>query len=155
MMMNKMRRADREVSRGTAMEFLLRGEYGILATVCEDGKPYAVPVNYAADEEYIYIHGTNAASQRNRNMQKNPKVCFTVVGKTEILPSQFSTNYESVVVFGTARLSEHPEKGLALLCNKYSPDFREEGAKYINAALDTVSVYEIRIEEITGKARNL
>lgn len=152
-MMNKMRRADREVSRDTAMEFLMKGEYGILATVCEDGKPYAVPVNYAADDEFIYIHGTNAASQRNKNMQKNPKVCFTVVGKTEVLPSRFSTNYESAVVFGTAKLSEHPEKGLTLLCDKYSPEFREAGAKYIQASLDKIAVYEIRIEEITGKAR--
>jgi len=151
--MNKMRRTDRQVSRETAMEFLMKGEYGILSTVCKYGKPYAVPVNYAADDEFIYIHGTNEASQRNENMQKNPKVCFTVVGKTEVLPSQFSTNYESAVVLGTARLSEHPEKGLTLLCDKYSPEFREAGAKYIQASMDKIVVYEIRIEEITGKAR--
>lgn len=151
--MNRMRRADREISREAAMEVLRKGEYGILATICDDGKPYAVPVNYAADDEYIYIHGTNEASQRNENMKNNSKVCFTVVGKTEVLPSKFSTKYESVVVLGTARLSEHPEKGLTLLCDKYSPEFREAGAKYIQAALDTIAVYEIRIEEITGKAR--
>lgn len=44
--MNKMRRADREVSGTAAREFLMKGEYGILATVCDDGQLYATPVSY-------------------------------------------------------------------------------------------------------------
>lgn len=151
--MNKMRRSSREVSKEAAMEFLAKGEYGILATVCEDGQPYAVPVNYAVEGDTIYIHGTNEISQRNENMQKNPKVCFTVVGTTELLPAEFSTKYESAVVTGTARLSEEPEKGLLLISEKYSPGLEEAAAKHIKAALSKVAVYEISIAAITGKAR--
>lgn len=151
--MNKMRRTDRELSREEAMNVLVEGEYGILSTVGTDGQPYAVPVNYAVDQDLIYIHGTNQISQKNTNLSENSGVCFTVVGKTEVLPSQFSTNYESAVVIGTAARSREPEKGLMRLVEKYSPEFAAEGMKYIQAAIDKVAVFEIRIEQLTGKAR--
>jgi len=151
--MNKMRRSDRELSREEAMKVLIEGEYGILSTAGADGQPYAVPVNYAVDQETIYIHGTNQASQKKMNISENPKVCFSVVGKTEVLSSQFSTNYESAVVIGSAAVSQEPEKGLMLLVDKYSPEFTAEGMKYIKAAVDKVTVMEIRIEQLTGKAR--
>ena len=40
------------------MEILNMGEYGVLATVMDDGKPYSIPLNYALDEEsqVIYMH---------------------------------------------------------------------------------------------------
>lgn len=151
--MNKMRRSDRELSREEAMKVLVDGEYGILSTVGADNQPYAVPLSYAVAGDTIYIHGTNQASMRNDNMKQNPRVCFSVVGKTDVLPSQFSTNYESAVVFGTARVSAEPEKGLLLLVDKYSPEFKAEGMKYTKAAVDKVTVIEIEIKELTGKAR--
>lgn len=151
--MNKMRRADRGISAEEAGEILARGEYGFLATVSGDGQPYAVPVNYAVSGGVIYIHGTTGVSQRNQNMEENPRVCFTVVGKTEVLPAEFSTNYESVVVIGTAGRAADPQKGLLLLTKKYSPEYAEKAEQYIAAALDKTAVYELTIEAITGKAR--
>lgn len=151
--MNKMRRTDRQISREEALEVLGRGEYGILSTAGTDAQPYAVPVNYAVNGELIYIHGTTGASQRNDNMQQNAKVCFTVVGPTEVLPSQFSTNYESAVVIGIAGPAVEKETALRLLIEKYSPEFAKEGEQYIRAAITKTCVYEIKIVEITGKAR--
>lgn len=151
--MNKMRRADRGISEEAAYELLAGGEYGFLATVCGDGQPYVVPLNYAVSDGVIYIHGTAGVSQRNQNMDQNPRVCFTVVGKTEVLPAEFSTNYESVVVTGTAGRAADPQKGLLLLTEKYSPEYTDKAKQYIAAALDKTAVYEIKIEAITGKAR--
>ena len=151
--MHSMRRKDRELTGEEAMQILLDGEYGILATVGTDGQPYAIPVSYGVKDNKIYIHGTNQSSQRNENIGHNSRVCFTVVGKTEVLPDQFSTNYESAVVIGTARISAEPETGLLLLVDKYSPDFAAEGIKYTKAAVKQVTVIEIDIEQLTGKAR--
>lgn len=36
---------------------------------------------------------------------------------------------------------------------KYSPDFEETGKKYEKAAEKKVDIYEIQIENISGKAR--
>ena len=153
-MMEKMRRTDRELQKADAMEILLKGEYGIISTIGEE-YPYAVPVNYVVLNNKIYIHGTCVPGQKTKNMKENPKVCFTVVGDTEILPSQFATKYESVVVLGTAALLQGEDKVKALekFIDKYSSQFIQSGMKYITAAIDKVAVYEISIDEITGKAR--
>lgn len=153
-MMEKMRRNDRELQESEAKEILVKGEYGILSTI-GDEYPYAVPVNYVVENNKIYIHGTCVLGQKTKNIQKNPKVCFTVVGDAEVLSSQFSTKYESVVVLGTAALSNDSEKQMVLekFIDKYSSEFKENGMKYIKAAIDKVSIYEISIDAITGKAR--
>ncbi|MEL7610223.1 MAG: pyridoxamine 5'-phosphate oxidase family protein [Bacillota bacterium] len=151
--MDEMRRKDRRLSEEDAMAILLNGEYGVLSTVGGDGTPYGVPVSYAVGEGKIYIHGTAEGGKKARNIEGNPKVCLTVVGKTEVLPEKFSTKYESAIVFGTAALSQTPEAGLQLLMDKYSSRFKETGMKYLQKAMPETAVYEICIEKITGKAR--
>lgn len=153
-MLKEMRRKDRELSQEEAMSILIKGEYGILSTIGAE-YPYAVPVNYVVVNNKIYIHGTCEESQKNENINNNPHVCFTVVGNTEVLASEFSERYESAVVLGTAKLSNKEDKITALeeFINKYSSDFKESGMKYIKAAADKVSIYEVSIEQITGKAR--
>lgn len=153
-MLEKMRIKDRELKESEAREILIKGEHGTLSTF-GDEYPYAVPVNYVVEDNKIYIHGTCVEGQKTKNIQKNPKVCFTVVGSTELMPSKFGTKYESAVVFGTAALcSNNDEKQMALekFIDKYSSEFRESGMKYIKSAIDKVSIYKISIDVITGKA---
>ena len=38
------------------------------------------------------------------------------------------------------------------LAEKLSPDFHEEGIKYINAAIDDISMLKFEIDHMTGKA---
>ncbi len=153
-MLKEMRKKKRQISDEETREILLKGEYGIIATVGED-YPYAVPVNYVVIDNNIYIHGTCEGGQKSSNIESNPKVCFTVVGNTEVVPSKFAENYESVVVFGEAELSNDEEKLIALeeFINKYSSEYRESGMKYIKAAMDKVHVYKISINQMTGKAK--
>lgn len=147
-----MRRKDRELSEKEARQILDRGEYGILSTMGKE-YPYAVPVNYVVDDRCIYIHGTKESGQKTDNIRRNSKVCFTVVGRAEVLPSAFSERYESVVVLGRAELisGAAKEKALMAFLEKYSAEFMEDGVKYLHAAIDSTAVYRIRIEQITGK----
>lgn len=153
-MLEKMRKENRQLPEEETMEVLLKCEYGILSTM-EDDYPYAVPMSYVVANNKIYIHGTCESGQKTKNIHNNPKVCFTVVGNTEILPSQFATKYESVVVLGTASLCEGTDKEMALekFLDKYSSEYKQAGMKYIKAAINKVSVYEISIDMITGKAK--
>lgn len=156
--MREMRRKDRLLTKEETLDVLKKGEYGILGTVGEDGKPYSVPLSFVMDEEKkaIYFHCTAAGGQKIDNIMANPAVCFTVVMNTEVLPAQFSTKYYSANVFGTAKVVEEDgEKRDALfqLVLKYAPDFQEEGKTYIDRAIRAVNVVRIDMEQITGKGR--
>lgn len=153
-MLKEMRRKDRRLSEEESISILLKGEYGVLATVGAD-YPYAVPVNYVVLNDSIYIHGTCEMGQKSENIENNPKVCFTVVGDTEVLASKFAERYESIIVFGQAEISNEADKILALeeFINKYSSEYKESGMRYIKSAIDKVSIYKISIDKITGKAR--
>ena len=150
-----MRRSDREIPEKASRELLERGEYGILSMGGIDG-PYGVPVNYAVKKNTIFFHSTAAGGLKAELLAANPHVCFTVVGHTQVQPKQFSTRYESVIVFGRCfPVVDDTEKCEALRClaAKYSPDFMAQAESYITAATEKVSVYSVSIETITGKAR--
>lgn len=156
MMKREMRRSDRRISEAEALELLQNGEYGILSTADKDGNPYGVPISYALDGGRIYFHGTNEGGRKTDNITDNSKACFTVVGETRVLSDKFSTVYHSVIAEGMVRiLNDENEKKSALmsLIYKYSNDFSEKGAKYIDAAIGKVAVYEMMIESVSGKAR--
>lgn len=148
-----MRKAERELTRAEAEEILERGEYGTLSTVCSDGFPYGVPVSYAYRDGRIYIHHTSDSSLLSSNIGDGAKACFTVVGRTRVLPERFSTEYESAVAFGTVRACPEKTEALMMLARKYSPGFGAEAESYVSRALDDVTVFELEIEHLTGKAR--
>lgn len=152
-MTREMRRRERQLTEEAAKQILEQGEYGILSTTDEEGIPYGVPLNYACQNGIIYFHCAKDAGLKTANIASHPKVCFTVVGKTEVLPEKFSTIYESAIAFGTARKAADKRIGLTLLQEKYSPGLSEAGIQYIEQSLDRVEVYEIEIESLTGKGR--
>lgn len=152
-MFRKMRRADKAIGYDESMRILEKGEHGVLSTIGEDGYPYGVPVSYAMLNGNIYFHCASDGHKLD-NLVYNPKVSFCVVGDTEIIPSKFSTNYESVIVFGKAYEVHGEEKTEALLSllNKYSKDFLDSGKAYMERDRDITTVIKISIEHLTGKA---
>jgi uncharacterized protein len=149
-----MRRKDRMITDPEIFSILEKGEYGVLSSVSSNGEPYGVPLNYCLMDQCIYFHCAVEGRKIN-NINDNPKVSFCVVGKTEILPDKFGTNYESCIVQGSASESFGEEKQLALegLIHKYSASFLSEGLKYIEKLRDKTRVFKISIESISGKAR--
>ncbi|MBP1745164.1 MAG: putative flavin-nucleotide-binding protein [Firmicutes bacterium] len=152
--MKKMRRIDRMMTDEEALVLLEKGEYGILCTADPDGQPFGTPVSYVFTGRDIYFHAATAGAKLD-NIKANPKVCFTVVGATEVLPGDFSTNYESVMAFGKASMAEGEEKAYALaeLVKKYSPDFIQEGDAYILKNLNNCVVVKIEMSGFSGKHR--
>jgi uncharacterized protein len=153
-MERKIRRSDRAISENEARGILERGEYGILSTVSADGQPYGVPVSYACSEEAIYFHCAQTG-HKLENLSANNRVSFCVVGPTELVPEEFGTKYESVIVVGKAFEASESEQrqGLLGLIEKYAPEFLEKGQQHIADDRGKTKVYKIVIEAITGKAR--
>ncbi len=153
-MERKIRRDDRAIPDSEAKEILQAREYGVLSTVSADGQPYGVPVSYSYVGDVIYFHCAQEGHKLD-NLNGNNKVSFCVVGKTQVLPDKFATNYESVIVFGKAFEVTGDEKhaGLVEILKKYSPDFMDKGRRYIEGDGPKARVYKIVIDSITGKAR--
>ncbi|ABS61459.1 MULTISPECIES: pyridoxamine 5'-phosphate oxidase family protein [Fervidobacterium] len=148
-----MRRKDRELPEQQTFEILKSGDYGVLATF--NGEyPYGIPVNYAFDGEYIYIHCAKEG-HKIENIKKFSNVCFTIVKSYEILPDELSTAYESVIAFGKASIVENEDEkrgALELIGKKYSNNLEKIKGE-IADSIQRVSIIKIEIEHISGKSR--
>lgn len=140
--------------------FLHTAKVGHIASA-RDGQPFLNPSTFWFDEQnHRIIFHSNLAGRVRANIEANPRVCFEASELGKMLPSnvalEFSLQFRSVVVFGTARLISDPteaRKALYGLIHKYFPsmiagkDFREITDK----ELARTSIYAIQIEEWSGK----
>ena len=154
-MQGEMRRQDRALGQEQTRRVLEKGEYGVLSSVSSDGRPYGTPLSYWLMDRDIYFHCALAGHMLD-NIAANDRVCFCVVGKTQVLPDKFSTLYESVVAFGRASevLGAQKRSALEGLVAKYSPGYPAEGGQYIDKLMERARVFKIAVEAISGKARN-
>jgi len=154
-MYKEIRRKDRILDNASALALLDNGDYGVLSTVDKNNQPYGIPVNYTVIDNTIFVHSAPEGHKFD-NIKSNSKVSFCVVGRTQLLPDQFSINYKSVVVFGTASIVEEKNKRQALisLVAKYFPEHMDSGGKYIDSLIDKVVVIKLSIDHITGKQRD-
>ncbi len=153
-MQRPMRRQDREISPEATLALLESGEYGVVSSVGPDGQPYGVPVSYVVYDDCIDFHSATEG-HKITNFEDCDRVSFCVVGNTKVLPGKFSTEYESVIVFGriTERLNTEKTKSLQTLISKYSPEHVKIGDTYIEATQDRTRVFSISLDQITGKSR--
>jgi nitroimidazol reductase NimA-like FMN-containing flavoprotein (pyridoxamine 5'-phosphate oxidase superfamily) len=93
--------------------------------------------------------------RKTDNLECNKSVSFCVVGNTEVLPSKFGTKYESAIISGDSSevFSDEKQTALERLVQKYSPEFIESGAEYIDALTHKTRVFKIEISYISGKSR--
>ena len=96
-----MRRKDRALEREAALRILDQTEWMTLSMTQPDGTPYAVPVNMTRAGEWLYFHCAREGKKIDC-LRACPQVCVTAVGHARVIPEQYTTEYESAVVFGTA-----------------------------------------------------
>lgn len=141
-------------------QFLKQARVGHIATSV-DGQPFITPSTFWFDEEnhQIAFH-SNIAGRIRSNIEYNPKVTLEASELGKLLPSnvalEFSLQYRSIAVFGTARVVTDPDEAKRLLrglIGKYFPTLRagEEYREITDKELRATSVYAIRIEEWSGK----
>ena len=151
-----------EYSRDEAwIRAMLRGgEVAHIATVW-DGQPFITPTNFYYDEPgHRLIFHSNVTGRLRANIEHHPTVCAEISELGRYLPSnvalEFSLQYRSVVVFGTAGILSNPEEQrrmLHLLIAKYfgpmqlGKDYRPVTPQ----ELKRTTVYELRIESWSGK----
>ena len=149
------RRQDRLLDFNRAFELLNNNEYGFLALGGDEG--YGLPINFVLADDCIYFHCAPEGEKLNR-ISKNNKACFCTVGYTNPLPSKFSTEYESVMVFGKIEIvTDDGErmKALEYIIDKYSPEFKEKGKMYAGKSFGRTAILRIDIERVSGKSKKM
>ncbi|MDE6578085.1 MAG: pyridoxamine 5'-phosphate oxidase family protein [Muribaculaceae bacterium] len=150
-MERKMRRFKQQLPEEEIKGILYSGKYAVLAVEGDDSYPYAVPVNYVFDGKAIYIHSAKEGHKVD-SIRRNPKCSLCVVSKDKIVPEEFTSYFESVIVFGKAFIAEDTDEvvyALRLLSEKYSPGINPENE--ITKFLNTVCIIRIDIEAFSGK----
>ena len=126
-----------------------------------NGQPFLNPSTFWFDEEnHQIVFHSNVTGRVRSNIESNPKVCFEASELGKLLPSnvalEFSLQYRSVIVFGTARLVTDPVEARRVLyglIQKYFPKMQagKEYREITGRELKRTSVYAIKIEEWSGK----
>lgn len=137
---------------------LLKSEQvGTLATINEDGSPYATPMHFVFHEGKLYMHGL-PAGQKIENLRRCGRVCFTVYRMDGLIldenekPCDTNTAYQSVIVRGTASLltdADEKRAALGLIVGKYTPQLSDKPLPE-NMVRGT-AVIMIDISDMTGK----
>lgn len=153
---SKVRRQDRLLDEARAMELLATAEYGVLSMVDIDRKPYGIPVNFVFEEDCIYIHCAANEGRKLECIDLYDDVSFCIVGQVNLLPSKFTTEYESVILSGCAtNITDEEERmhALELLLEKYSPRDKKVGMKYARASSARTDIIRIDIDTFSGKCK--
>lgn len=157
------RRTDRAIEdEALIRELLEQGEYFALATAFE-GQPYQHVSLYwfDASSNRIYFHTARNGRTRS-NIEANPKVSAVVANMGRLLPADtaldFSVEYNSVIVFGRARVvaqDDEARHGLQGLLDKYFPALRpgEHYRPITDDELQRTSVFALDIETMSGKRK--
>lgn len=140
--------------------FLKVAQVGHIATSV-DGQPFLNPTIFWYDEEaHQIVFHSNVAGRIRSNIETNPKVSLEASELGKLLPSnvavEFSLQFRSVIVFGTAKVVTDPDEARRLLyglIGKYFPDMSagKEYREITEKELRATSIYTIQIEEWSGK----
>jgi len=140
--------------------FIKEAKVGHLATSV-DGQPFLTPTTFWYDEEnHQVICHSNVAGRIRSNIETNPKVSMEASELGRLLPSnvalEFSLQYRSVVIFGTARIVTDPDEARRMLyglIGKYFPGMTagREYREITDKELRATSVYAVKVEAWSGK----
>lgn len=140
--------------------FLKEAQVGHIATSV-DGQSFINPTTFWYDEEnHQIVFHSNVAGRVRSNIESNPKVSLEASELGKMLPSnvavEFSLQFRSVLVFGTASIihdAEEAKKLLYGLIGKYFPKMTagKEYREITDKELRATSIYTIKIEEWSGK----
>jgi nitroimidazol reductase NimA-like FMN-containing flavoprotein (pyridoxamine 5'-phosphate oxidase superfamily) len=154
---SNVRLQNRLLPQERAEELLEKGGYGFMAMQDIDGGGYGLPLSFVREDNHIYFHCAREG-KKLQVLAKNPKVTFTVVGKTEVSQRMFTAGYESVMVHGTVTVNLDEEEtlhALLLMVDKFTPDNKPIGKVYAEKSLFRVKVMRLDMESVSGKCRVL
>lgn len=153
----RMRRFKQEISETECINVLKHAPRGIMAFHGENGYPYAIPLNqfYHDEDGKLYFHGARQGLKLDL-IEKNNKVCFTVMDEGYRKEGEWALNIRSVVCLGHIETVQDHEKVLDI-CRKLALKFyptAEAAEEEIVKSGDRVNLLAMTIDRMTGKLVN-
>ena len=154
MVFREMRRKKQALSQQEIAQILQQETSGVLALIGDEVYPDAVPISYVYDGEKLYFHSAQCGPKLDA-IQQNAKASFCVVAKDTVVPEEYTTYFQSVIVFGQIRLiQDERAKRAAIekLAGKYAPEATTmELEQEINREWNPLCLLEMTIDHVTGK----
>ena len=153
----RVRRQDCLLDEARAREILASAEYGVLSMVDLEGKPYGIPVNFVWEDDCAYIHCATEGKKLDI-LECNEDISFCVVGKVNLLPDKFTTEYESLVLTGSATIITSDEErmhALELLLEKLSPEHKAIGMQYAKKSFYRTDIIRLDFTTFSGKCKKV
>ncbi len=172
-----MRRKDREMDKEFGLKIIDKSKYGVLSMVDEENKPFGLPLSIVRDGDNLYFHSAQGGRKVDI-LKRNPNVSIAFIGHIQVpenftedelksmakdeskatvfISSVFTTEYESAIVEGKAKLIKDEEekiKAMRLICEKYTPSKMDYFNIAIKAGLKKANLYKIEIERLTAKRK--
>lgn len=136
-----------------------RCSYCMLGLVDEAGKPYVLPMNFAWDGDYIYLH-SGAEGKKVDLLEQSPVACLTFCDGAELvwmhreMACSYSMKSRSVIVRGkVSAILDLDEKRRALML--LMRHFTEEALRMSDVAVRNVRVWRVEVEEMTARSFGL
>ena len=155
------RHDDREVFDRDAVNALLDNQYvAHVGFIDPDiNLPFVIPMGFARDNDRILIHGSTG-SRMMMAIATGIDICVTVTQLNAIVVARSafnsSMNYESVMIFGKARVLTAGEKDQALeaITEKLVPGLWEYGRPLTAKESAATMIVELSLERFSAKSRS-
>lgn len=152
-MFREMRRIRQQLPQEKNIEILTRGTSGVLSVLGDEGYPYGVPMSYVYQDGTIYFH-CGMSGHKLDAIAKNEKVCFCVIDQDQVVETEYTSYFRSVIVFGKARVIHditEKRQTLELLAKRYAPNHPEGRNAEIERQFERVCMISLSIDHMTGK----
>jgi hypothetical protein len=153
------RRADRGAYDRETINGILDREFICQIGFVHEGQPVVIPTLYGREGNSLFFHGANA-SRMLQTMEQGFPVSLNVTRTTGLVLARsafhHSLNYESVTLFGTAKLVEGQERkkaALKVISDQVLEHRWEEVRPPSDQELNATKVLELEISEGSAKIR--
>jgi len=149
-----MRRTDKQIIHQSDMEKIIKGSLVCHLAFAKDNIPYLVPISFGYDGSCLYFH-TAKEGKKIDFIKANNQVCFEfdINVKTighETIACKWATTYQSIIGYGRMiEITDFNEAAYAL--NQIMIQYSGKEWELTEKMLNTVKMWKIEIEEMTGK----
>lgn len=149
-----MRRNDKKITREDIIREILDDAKVCRLALSVDNVPYIVPVNYAYQNNCIYIHSA-LEGKKIEYLKKNNLVCFEIEDESTVIPGEkacdWSVRYRSLIGYGHAHVIESREEkieGMNIFMSKFA---QTDNHIYDESHFNHMVILRIDITHISGK----
>ncbi len=148
-----MRRKDKEIRDIVAIEEIIHKASVCRLGLCDDGRPYVVPLCFGYKDKTLYFHCAREGKKLDI-LLKNNNVCFEMDIDYELIKAKEACKcgikYQSVIGFGQATFVEDIEskrKAFDIIMRNYS----DGSFKYPAEAIKNTVIIRVEVESMAGK----